>query len=160
MKSRRRVAGVLLLAVGGLAIWAMANAGARYGPAECEACQLGMPNPDSTTKIFLSTFAHKMSMSDFGYGRAPLTGDTVIVCTSSGCVDYTVTDTDQYEGTNYRPQNNNNPGNGGGGSGGSTSPGGGTGNNGGIGVGGGGGSGSGSGSGNVTVGPIKNEQPR
>lgn len=160
MKIQTKIAVGVLFTLGAGALWAVtAAAGARIGPVQCTDCQLGLPAPDASTKVFLESFASIMGRPrSITNGHPVSTGDVIIVCNASGCVDYEKTLTDHYEGTRYRQQTTNPPKGGGGGKGGGGT-GGGTGNSGGIGVGDGGSQGGG-GKGKVTVGPIKGERPR
>lgn len=114
MKPIKKITIGLVIIASGLALWSVSNAASRFGPASCTSCQLGLPNPDASTKVFLTTFARQIGMPNgLSSGYPVMVGDVIIVCNSSGCVDYQKTYTNEYEGTNYREQTTNPPGGGG-----------------------------------------------
>jgi len=147
----------------GIAAWSLAAAvngqSYRFGPVKCTKCQLGRPVPDVATQAFLKTYTAKISQPrGLAPGLPPGTGDVIIVCTSVGCVDYVMTFTGNYEGTEFRQQSTTPPESRGGGSGGGRGGGGGGGSTGPI-SGGSYGGGSGGRTGTVTVGPAQPSRP-
>lgn len=155
MLSKRRkmaVAVAVVLAAGVVAAGASLASPNRYGPVPSDGCRLAYPMPDAIAKVFIQAYVKKLAAP--GWLGSPnhnvFTGDTIVICNGSLCVDYVKSDTGDWEGTSPRQQViPPRPGGGGGGGqgGGNNRPGGGY-----SGPIGGGGGGGGTGTGTVTVG--------
>lgn len=102
MAKRKNVAwivGVGLIAFVGLAAGKLYAQQNRYGPATCGSCKLDHPVADVSTKAFIKTYVEKLRAPGLiGPNFNVFVGDTIVICNASHCVDYTKTDSHDWEG--------------------------------------------------------------